>query len=148
MPRHLQPEAMLCFDIYALHHAFGRLYKPLLDPLGLTYPQYLVMVVLWGEEPLRVGQIGQRLGLESSTLTPLIKRLETAGLVLRERDSIDERRVQVHLTRKGKAMAKDAAGIPACVEAATEMERDAIGALRQTLAQLQASLNPPIKPDQ
>lgn len=143
MTRHLQPEAMLCFDIYALHHAFGRLYKPLLDPLGLTYPQYLVMVVLWGDDPLRIGQIGKRLGLESSTLTPLVKRLETAGLVMRQRDSDDERRVQVHLTDKGRALSKEAADIPACVEAATKMERDAISSLRRTLAQLQTSLAVP-----
>lgn len=142
MTKHLQPDAMLCFDIYALHHAFGRLYKPLLDPLGLTYPQYLVMVVLWGQDPMRVGQIGAQLGLESSTLTPMIKRLETGGLVRRQRDNHDERRVQVHLTDKGRELADRAADIPACIEAATKMERKAIQALRQTLAQLQISLAP------
>lgn len=140
MTRSIKPEAMLCFDIYALQQAFGRLYKPLLDPLGLTYPQYLVMVVIWDSAPLNVGQIGHRLGLESSTLTPLIKRLEGAGLVSRKRDHEDERRVQVHLTDAGLALMADASDVPARVEAATELDRDEIKDLRSTLGQLRAAL--------
>ncbi len=140
MTQPIQPEAMLCFDIYALHQAFGRVYKPLLDPLGLTYPQYLVMVVLWGMTPLSVGQIGHRLGLESSTLTPLIKRLETAGLVTRKRDAEDERRVQVHLTERGRVLADRARGVPACVQAATEMDAAEIADLRAALAQVRDAL--------
>ena len=135
-----QPEAMLCFDIYALQQAFGRLYKPLLDPLGLTYPQYLVMVILWGAAPMTVGQIGNRLGLESSTLTPLIKRLEAAGHLFRKRDPEDERRVQVHLTDQGRTLAEQAQDVPACIEAATEMDTAEINALRQSLVQLRTAL--------
>lgn len=140
MTRPMQPEGMLCFDIYALHQAFGRLYKPLLEPLGLTYPQYLVMVVLWGDSPQSVGQIGHRLGLESSTLTPLVKRLEGAGLVTRTRDAEDERRVLVHLTEQGKVLADKARGVPACVLAATEMSEAEIGDLRAALAKVQHAL--------
>lgn len=136
----IQPEAMLCFDIYALQQAFGRLYKPLLDPLGLTYPQYLVMVVLWGTSPLTVGQIGARLGLESSTLTPLIKRLEQAGLVSRMRDSVDERRVQISPTEKGAALQAQAQDVPACVEAATGLDDDGIRWLREELGRLRDAI--------
>lgn len=141
MTQQIQPEAMLCFDIYALQQAFGRLYKPLLDPLGLTYPQYLVMLVLWDSAPLAVGQIGKRLGLESSTLTPMIKRLEAAGLLVRKRDRDDERRVQVDLTEAGRALARDAKDVPASVAAATEMDEADIGELRRKLSQLHRALD-------
>ena len=136
----LKPEAMLCFDIYALQQAFNRVYKPLLSPLGLTYPQYLVLVALWDKAPLSVGQIGARLGLESSTLTPLIKRLEQAGHVTRTRDSQDERRVMVALTPSGQAMEVRAKDIPACVEAATGLDQDGIKWLREELSTLREGL--------
>ncbi len=140
MTNPMQPEAMLCFDVYALQQAFGRLYKPLLDPLGLTYPQYLVMVVLWETAPLTVGQIGHRLGLESSTVTPMIKRLEKTELLTRARDKEDERRVQVHLTQAGRDLATRARDIPACIEAATELDDAAIIRLRHTLTKLRGAL--------
>ena len=136
----LNPEAMLCFDIYALQQAFTRVYKPLLSPLGLTYPQYLVLVALWENAPLSVGQIGARLGLESSTLTPLIKRLEQAGQVTRTRDSQDERRVMVALTPSGQEMEARAKDIPACVEAATGLDHDGIKWLREELSTLREAL--------
>lgn len=95
---------MLCFDVYAANLAFGRLYKPMLDELGVTYPQFLVLTLLWREDGQSVGIISAGLGLDSSTLTPLLKRLEQAGLVDRKRDTHDERRVRVSLTEAGRAL--------------------------------------------
>src|SRR3954463_16375045 len=89
----LQLDNQLCFAVYAAAHAFNATYKPLLEPLGLTYPQYLAMLVLWEEDGVTVSAIGSRLGLDSGTLTPLLKRLEAAGLVSRLRDAADERQV-------------------------------------------------------
>ncbi|MFO1146827.1 MAG: MarR family transcriptional regulator [Alsobacter sp.] len=111
----LRLDSFLCFSVYALNNAFGRLYKGLLDGLGLTYPQYLVMVTLWEDDGLSVGEIGERLSLESSTLTPLLKRLEAQGLVERRRSEADERRVLVKLTKKGRRLAEQAAAVPAAV---------------------------------
>ncbi len=91
----------LCFATYAAAHAFTRVYKPLLDPLGLTYPQYLVMLVLWEQDNITVREIGEKLFLDSGTLTPLLKRLQAAGLVERTRDTKDERQVRITLTQKG-----------------------------------------------
>src|SRR5712664_4872752 len=82
----------LCFAIYSTAHAFNRVYKPLLEKLGLTYPQYLVLLVLWERDGLTVSELGERLSLDSGTLTPLLKRLEANGLIQRQRDSADERR--------------------------------------------------------
>src|SRR5438874_8124185 len=87
----------LCFAVYSASHAFNRVYKPLLDELGLTYPQYLVMVLLWEQDDQTVGSLGEKLFLESSTLTPLLKRLEALGQVKRNRDQVDERQVRVRL---------------------------------------------------
>ena len=137
----LTPEDMLCFDVYALHQAFGRVYKPLLDPLGLTYPQYLVMSVLWDIAPLSVGRIAARLGLASSTLTPVLKRLEAQGLILRKRGADDERRVDVTITEKGSAMAERAAHISPCVIEATGMGDEDLTRLRTELARMRDGLN-------
>lgn len=101
---HFSLESMLCFDVYAANLAFGRLYKPMLDELGVTYPQFLVLTLLWREDGQSVGIISAGLGLDSSTLTPLLKRLEQAGLVDRKRDTHDERRVRVSLTEAGRAL--------------------------------------------
>ncbi|MBJ3761766.1 MarR family transcriptional regulator [Maribius pontilimi] len=133
---------MLCFDVYALNHAFARLYKPLLAPLGLTYPQYLAMSVLWDTSPLPVGRIGARVGLETSTLTPLLKRLELQGLITRTRARDDERRVEIGLTEAGRALSQRAVDIPACVERATGLDADEISALRATLSNLRAAIEP------
>src|SRR5919107_6422216 len=92
----------LCFATYAAAQAFNRVYKPLLDPLGLTYPQYLVLLVLWEGDNIPVKEIGQRLFLDSGTLTPLLKRLQAAGIVERTRDAEDERQVRITLTQKGR----------------------------------------------
>ena len=92
----------LCFATYAAAHAFNRVYKPLLDPLGLTYPQYLVLLVLWEQDGLTVKELGQKLFLDSGTLTPLLKRLQAAGTVDRTRDAEDERQVRITLTQQGR----------------------------------------------
>lgn len=107
-PRYPVPlDDQLCFAIYSAGMAIQRLYKPLLDGLGLTYPQYLVLNVLWAEDGLPVGSIAKRLALESSTLTPLLKRLEEAGLVLRTRNPENERQVVVTLTPRGRDIRPD-----------------------------------------
>jgi DNA-binding MarR family transcriptional regulator len=95
---------MLCFTVYSTAHAFNRAYKPLLDALGLTYPQYLVMFALWEQDGLSVKELGELLHLDSGTLTPLLKRLEAMGLVRRARDAADERSVRISLTPAGAAM--------------------------------------------
>jgi DNA-binding MarR family transcriptional regulator len=92
----------LCFSIYSASIAIQRIYKPMLDELGVTYTQYLVLSALWERDGLTIGAIGERLALEPSTITPAVKRLESAGFVLRERSTSDERVVEVHLTKKGK----------------------------------------------
>lgn len=112
-------DQLLCFSIYATGHAFNRIYKPLLDALGLTYPQYLVMVALWEKDDETVGALGERLSLESSTLTPLLKRLEAMGHISRARDSADERVVRLRLTAEGRALEARAQAIPACILDAT-----------------------------
>jgi DNA-binding MarR family transcriptional regulator len=106
---------MLCFAVYSTSHAFNRVYKTVLAPLGLTYPQYLAMVSLWGCDQQTVGGLCVKLGLESSTLTPLLKRLEAAGLIERSRDARDERQVRVRLTAAGRALRVRAKGVPAAV---------------------------------
>lgn len=97
-------DEQLCFTLYAASMAVGRAYKPMLDALGITYPQYLVLHALWEEDRRTVGAIAERLALESSTVTPLVKRLEASGLVTRQRDPRDERQVRVALTDAGQAM--------------------------------------------
>jgi len=129
-----------------LGHAFTRLYKPLLDPLGLTYPQYLVMAVLWEKDGRTVGEIGEKLLLESSTLTPLLKRLETAGMVRRTRDQDDERVVRIQLTPKGAELKQKAIEIPRAIGCSTNLTipevmklTDDIKALREKLLAAQAA---------
>jgi DNA-binding MarR family transcriptional regulator len=100
-------DSQLCFSLYATSMAVNRTYKPLLDRLGITYPQYLVLLALWEQDPRTVGAIAARLRLESSTVTPLVKRLEAAGLVTRTRNPEDERQVQVRLTERGAALQEE-----------------------------------------
>ena len=108
----LHLEDQLCFSLYAASRAMTAAYGPLLEALDLTYPQYLVMMVLWDHDGERVSQIGERLHLDSATLTPLLKRLETRGYVQRKRSSEDERVVHVSLTTEGKRLRKRAAEVP------------------------------------
>lgn len=117
----LKVDNFICFALYSAGHAFTRLYKPLLDPLGLTYPQYLVMAVLWEKDGRTVGEIGEKLLLESSTLTPLLKRLEAAGMVRRTRDRDDERVVRIQLTPKGAELKQKAVEIPQAIGCSTNL---------------------------
>lgn len=110
---------LLCFAVYSTSHAFNRVYKPLLESLGLTYPQYLVMMQLWCQDGQTVGALGSRLFLESNTLTPLLKRLEAQGFVARGRDPVDERQVRVTLTARGRGLEEEARRVPGCVLAAS-----------------------------
>ncbi|WP_363181617.1 MarR family winged helix-turn-helix transcriptional regulator [Sphingomonas quercus] len=130
----------LCFAVYSTGLAFNRVYKPILDRLGLTYPQYLAMVILRGEDGQTVGELGDQLFLDSSTLTPLIKRLEAAGLVTRRRDSEDERVVRVTLTDKGRAVAEEAKCVPGEVLAATGRTPEQLGVLERAIVQLRDTL--------
>lgn len=126
-------ENWLCFAIYSAEHAFTQFYRPLLEPLGLTYTQSLVMTLLWDRDARSVREIGEALHLKSSTLTPLIKRLEEAGLVIRRRDGDDERVVRVSLTDQGRALRDKAREVPEHVAEALEMSREE---LRETIDRL------------
>ncbi|WP_321346379.1 transcriptional regulator, SarA/Rot family [Halopseudomonas oceani] len=132
----------LCFALYAASRALMRTYRPLLDPLGLTYPQYLVMLVLWEwqrEPPQHPGvkALGERLQLDSGTLTPLLKRLETQGLVQRERvKGGDERQLQVSLTAAGERLREQAGDVPRALMCSTGMSKEQVMVLRSGLDQL------------
>lgn len=139
-PDWLALDQQLCFALYSASHAMTRAYQPLLTPLGLTYPQYLVMLVLWEQDEPTVTQLGERLSLDSGTLTPLLKRLESAGHLRRERDPEDERRVRVHLTDHGRALRGLAVGIPPAVMAATGCGLDELRSLVQRLKTLRQLL--------
>lgn len=115
-----QLDNQLCFAVYSASLAMTRLYKPLLDKLGLTYPQYIVMLALWERDGVMVSELGERVSLDSGTLTPLLKRLEANGFVARARDAADERRVQVTLTAAGRKLKARAANVPACLLAAAQ----------------------------
>ncbi|MDO9361113.1 MAG: MarR family transcriptional regulator [Polaromonas sp.] len=116
----LQLDNQLCFALYSASLAMTKLYKPLLEELGLTYPQYLAMLVLWEQDGLMVSEIGERLSLDSGTLTPLLKRLESAGLISRIRAVEDERRVHITLTAAGRKLKAKAAKIPDCILTAAQ----------------------------
>ncbi|MBT2320903.1 MarR family transcriptional regulator [Variovorax paradoxus] len=132
----LRLDNQLCFAVYSASLAMTKLYKPLLDKLKLTYPQYLVMLVLWERDGLMVSELGERLSLDSGTLTPLLKRLEANGLVARIRDVADERRVHVSLTAAGRRLKTRAAAVPACLMAATQCSVDELVALTQQIQRL------------
>ena len=132
----LKLDHQLCFALYSSSLAMTKLYKPLLEPLGLTYPQYLAMLVLWEGDGVTVSELGQRLQLDSGTLTPLLKRLESTGLLQRRRDSADERRVLVLLTPAGRALKSRAAKVPPQVACAAGCSIDELAALTQRLKEL------------
>ncbi|MDQ3338245.1 MAG: MarR family transcriptional regulator [Myxococcota bacterium] len=111
----LHLDDQLCFALYRASRAMTAAYAPLLEVLGLTYPQYIVMLVLWEHDGERVSQIGERLALDSATLTPLLKRLEAHGLISRKRSTADERVVEVFLTADGKRLKRRAAEVPKCM---------------------------------
>jgi DNA-binding MarR family transcriptional regulator len=132
----LHLDRQLCFALYASSLAMTKLYKPLLAPLGLTYPQYLVMLVLWQDGTSSVSALGERLSLDSGTLTPLLKRLELAGHVTRARDPGDERRVQVALTACGHALKTQALALPPTLACATSCDLAELQSLTQRLHDL------------
>lgn len=136
----LRLEDLLCFAVYSAGHAFNRVYKPLLDGLGLTYPQYLAMVLLWERDDQTVGDLGERLFLESSTLTPLLKRLEALGLVGRSRDPADERQVRIRLTQEGRALREKAREVPACILEASGLRLEDLRRLQSEIAGLREAL--------
>ena len=124
---------------FALYGATGRMirsHRPFLEPLGLTFPQFLVMVTLYEKTPRTVGEIGSELGMDNGTLTPLLKRLVGAGLVTRMRDAEDERRVLIDLTVNGQAMREDVLSIPAKIESACKLSNKDLADLRDTLNNL------------
>ncbi|EHR70826.1 transcriptional regulator [Burkholderiales bacterium JOSHI_001] len=133
----------LCFALYAGSLAMTKAYKPLLEPLGITYPQYLVLLVLWEGDGLTVSQLGERLTLDSGTLTPLLKRLEQQGLVNRLRDAADERRVLLRLSPAGRALKKRALAVPQAIACATACSLDDIRQLTQRLSLLRNQLLSP-----
>jgi DNA-binding MarR family transcriptional regulator len=126
----------LCFALYAASRAMTSAYQPLLDELGVTYPQYLVMLVLWEQDGARVSQIGERLHLDSATLTPLLKRLEARGAIERRRSSVDERVVEVFLTAEGKRLKKRAAAVPHAMFAKSGLTAAELARLRTMLQQV------------
>lgn len=133
----LRLDNQLCFALYAATNRMTRLYQPILATLGLTYPQYLVMLVLWEQAPRSVGAIGEALDLDSGTLTPLLKRLEAAGFVARARDKTDERRVVVSLTDAGLALRERALAVPGELACRVPFDREEAAALREQLKRLQ-----------
>jgi MarR family transcriptional regulator, organic hydroperoxide resistance regulator len=138
MPLDLQQ--FLCFSIYSASHAFNRAYQPLLKSIDLTYPQFIAMVLLWEQDGQSVKELGQKLSLQSNTLTPMLKRLETLGLIKRSRNAVDERRVCINLTEAGRRLRLRASDIVRSVRRATGLEdkqfkelRDGVDALRKAL---------------
>lgn len=136
----LKLDHQLCFALYSASLAMTKLYKPLLEEMGLTYPQYLAMLVLWENDGVTVSELGERLYLDSGTLTPLLKRLEAADCVTRLRDVQDERRVLIRLTATGRKLKARAARIPGCVLQATQCDVSEVMALTQQVQTLRDRL--------
>jgi len=137
----LQVDQHLCFALYSANLAMHKVYRQLLAELEITYPQYLVMLVLWNQDDVTVSEIGEQLFLDSATLTPLLKRLEAAGLLRRQRSRRDERQVVVTLTDEGRALRKRAQSIPEAVRCATACDDDTLIALKNQLDDLRTNLN-------
>lgn len=133
-------DQQVCFAVYSTAHAFNRTYKPLLEPLGLTYPQYLVMLALWEEDGLTVKALGEKLGLDSGTLSPLLKRLEQAGRIAKHRDREDERQVLISLTAEGSALQSETGRIMSAIGNAAGCPVSELAELRDRLKALRVSL--------
>ncbi|WP_428243165.1 MarR family winged helix-turn-helix transcriptional regulator [Gynuella sp.] len=129
-------EHQLCFPLYAASNLVLRAYGPLLKPLGLTYPQYLIMLLLWQHRQLSVGELGQKLYLDSGTLTPLLKRMADAGLVTRNRSEEDQRRVLIDLTDKGRALKSQAVSVPTTMLCRMGGDTEWLRRIKQDLGQL------------
>jgi MarR family transcriptional regulator, organic hydroperoxide resistance regulator len=136
----LKLDNQLCFALYSTSHALTKAYAPLLEQLGLTYPQYLVMLVLWESDGVTVKELGERLHLDSGTLTPLLKRVEAIGLVRRERDKRDERQVLITLTEAGRGLRERAVEVPRGIACAIGLPLDRIMALKAELEAVRAAL--------
>lgn len=136
----LRLDHQVCFALYSASLAMTRLYAPLLDALGLTYPQYVALLALWERDGLTVSELGERLFLDSGTLTPLLKRLQAAGLVARQRDPQDERRVRITLTPQGLALRQRAEDIPRCVLERSQCDVSELQALTRQLTTLRDRL--------
>jgi len=137
----LQLDNQICFAVYSTAHAFNRIYKPLLEGLGLTYPQYLVMLVLWERDDVPLKDIGERLFLDSGTLTPLLKRLEAAGFIKRTRNSDDERQVLIALTAQGQALKDKARSVPLSILDASSCSIAELSDVRNEIVALRDRLN-------
>lgn len=144
MPDEIEDSLLLdrqvCFPLYAASNLLTRLYRPVLEKIGLTYPQYLVMLVLWEHTPQTVGSLGERLHLDSGTLTPLLKRMEGTALITRQRDPLDERRVLVALTDKGRLLREQASVVPTTLAQGLNLSSDELDALRGAVQKLVALL--------
>ncbi|MFM7445430.1 MAG: MarR family winged helix-turn-helix transcriptional regulator [Tabrizicola sp.] len=138
----LTPSDMLCFALHSAAHAVHAAYAPLLQPLGLTYPQYLAIAALNATDGLTVSQLGAELRLESNTLTPLLKRMETCGWLTRSRDTRDERQVRLRLTEAGRALAAQTAKVPRAFAEKTGLQQSELADLRDILAVLRDKLKP------
>lgn len=136
----LQLDNQLCFALYSASLAMTRVYKPLLDALGLTYPQYLALLVLWEKDGLMVSELGDTLFLDSGTLTPLLKRMESSGLITRIRAVQDERRVHISLTARGRELKTQAAAIPGCILSASQCSIPELVSLTQQVQALRNRL--------
>ena len=137
----LRLDNQICFAVYSAAHAFNRVYKPLLDRLGLTYPQYLVMLVLWERDNIPLKDIGERLFLDSGTLTPLLKRLQAADLIKRTRSTEDERQVLIELTPEGHALREKAKAVPQSILAASACSVGELLAVKNEIIALRDRLN-------
>ncbi|WP_342417484.1 MarR family transcriptional regulator [Paenibacillus sp. FSL R10-2782] len=125
----LKLDNQLCFAIYACSREITKLYQPYLEKLGVTYSQYLVLIVLWEREECTVKELGEALYLDSGTLTPLLKRLQNAGLIDRKRSTQDERKVLISLTPEGSTLREKALSVPGCIQEKTSMTHDHFGSL-------------------
>lgn len=134
-------DRQVCFALYSASKAATAVYRPVLDELGLTYPQYLVMLVLWENEPRSVRELGTELGLDSGTLSPLLKRLEALGFVERRRSAEDERRVEIHLSDAGRALSLRAGAVPQRLADAAGLSAAELAQLHDTLGRLTAALH-------
>ncbi|TNC15299.1 MarR family transcriptional regulator [Methylobacterium terricola] len=143
----LHLSSQICFAVYSAAHAFNRIYKPLLDRIGLTYPQYLVLLLLWEQDGQTMKSLGQRLYLDSGTLTPLLKRLEAAGFVRRTRDVHDERLMRINLTEGGAALRDRAMPFPNEIVCASGQPAERLMTLRDEILALRDSLHATAAPD-
>lgn len=139
----LKLDNQLCFALYSTSLQMTKVYKPLLQELGLTYPQYIAMLVLWEEDGITVGEISSRMLTDPGSLTPLLKRLEAEGLITRTRSQADERVVQLRLTDKGRELRRQAESIPACILASSGLMLDSLKRLQEELVDLRGHLQAP-----